>query len=460
MGGNVFRLVIVLTALTLMPLVAHATIQINDSNAGTIQNFGTTATAYFPIIGTGVCAGAHTIPTTLQAIDASSGNPPGLQLVISPTKTLTQINDGNAVVNADDVRVHAEVNGQVVSFLNFDGSCTDSSCHYLAFGTTDFYKKPVAIKLHPSTADGFCNFAFQSTGGTCPQPGPSGSIQNGIITIGLAGKNYMTFAQDNTPAPNGPDTIQITTYLIDCPARSGGLTLPTLFFTLIPGDQRVKLANTSVPPADSINSVNNVVVFATNQGTQPTIQNTDPSQGGQQAVIAGAGAGVYTISGLTNDQQYCFSLGYTNFAGYVTTDATWTNNIATAPLTSQQFCATPSQIDGFLNRSTCFVASAAYGYEWDERLEVLRQFRDQILERSSAGRAFTQWYYAWSPEAAHWLYRHQAYRGLVRFALAPAVEGARAALWLRANLWVLGVTLVLGTALMVAGLGTRRRGAA
>jgi hypothetical protein len=456
MGGNVFRLIL---ALSFLPLAAHAVPQINNSNAGTVQVFGTTATAYFPIIGTGVCAGGHTIPTTIAPIDASTGNQPGLVFSITPSKTLQQINDGNAVVNADDVRVHAEVNGQLVSLFNNDGSCTDSSCHFLAYGTTDFAQKQIAIKLHPPTGDGFCNFAFQSSGGTCPQPGPNGTAQAGVVTIGLEAKNFPTFSSDTTASPNGPDTIQVTSYLMDCPPHSAGLTLPTLFFSLIPGDQRVKLANTSIPPVDSLNSVNNVVVFVTNQGTQPTIQNTDPSQGGQQALILGAGAGVYTIGGLTNDQQYCFSLGYTNFAGYVTTDANWTSNIATSPLTPAQFCATPSQIDGFLNRSTCFVASAAYGYEWDEHLEVLRQFRDQILERSSAGRAFTQWYYSWSPEAAHWLYRHQSYRGLVRFALAPAVEGARAALWLRANLWVLGVTLVLGTALMVAGVGSRRRGA-
>ena len=137
----------------------------------------------------------------------------------------------------------------------------------------------------------------------------------------------------------------------------------------------------------------------------------------------------------------------------MTTDANWDTSLI-APVTAA--CATPSQIDGFLNRSTCFIATAAYGEEWDPRLETLRQFRDQVLERIAIGRAFVEWYYSWSPTAAHWLLANPSYKAIVRMALLPLVEGARVSLWLRANMWIFGIALLLGTAGALA-VGNRRR---
>ncbi len=282
----------------------------------------------------------------------------------------------------------------------------------------------------------FCN----PPGGTNPRPI---TLTFGLIAAGSAfhlldaGSNADTNVKSNLP---------ISIVFSDCPAGANAVVgppktflKPTLNFSLVTGDQRIKLVNNTVPLSDSVVPVTGVVVEGNTQypvSLNGTIQRVNTSVGG----------GVYTIDGLVNDIQYCFSLGYINAAGWVSTDANWTSQLQRP---SPDQCATPSQIDGFLNRSTCFIASAAYGEEWDPRLETLRQFRDQILDHFAAGRAFTDWYYSWSPSAAHWLIENPSYRTFVRVLLMPTVEMARVSLWIRANMWVFGVMLLLGTAMAV-----------
>jgi len=69
----------------------------------------------------------------------------------------------------------------------------------------------------------------------------------------------------------------------------------------------------------------------------------------------------------------------------------------------------------------CFVATAAYGSYLDPHVEVLRDFRDRHLQRYSAGRAFTAWYYRNSPPLAAYIAERPAARWLARAALTPVV---------------------------------------
>jgi hypothetical protein len=66
---------------------------------------------------------------------------------------------------------------------------------------------------------------------------------------------------------------------------------------------------------------------------------------------------------------------------------------------------------------TCFVATAAFGSSLRPQVRTLRLFRDTFLLPRSAGRAFVDWYYGWSPSAAAWLREHAFARKLVRAAL-------------------------------------------
>ena len=81
------------------------------------------------------------------------------------------------------------------------------------------------------------------------------------------------------------------------------------------------------------------------------------------------------------------------------------------------------------------------------QVQYLRAFRDRILVSATAGRAFVNWYYTWSPRAAAWLRVHAVARKLTRAMLWVPV--AFAWLSLRTNV----VLASLGFLVMFVSLG-------
>ena len=68
----------------------------------------------------------------------------------------------------------------------------------------------------------------------------------------------------------------------------------------------------------------------------------------------------------------------------------------------------------------CFVATVAFG-EGAPELDALRGFRDRVLARSGAGRAFIATYYRWGPHLAAVVERSPGLKRLTRRALSRAV---------------------------------------
>jgi hypothetical protein len=93
-------------------------------------------------------------------------------------------------------------------------------------------------------------------------------------------------------------------------------------------------------------------------------------------------------------------------------------------------------IEGFLQKSGCFIATAAFGDENARPVRLLREFRDRVLLRTVAGRGFVNWYYEWSPPAAEWLTQNPWVRIPVLIMLLPVLAVA----WLLLHpLVVLGI---------------------
>ncbi|MBW2605271.1 MAG: hypothetical protein JRE28_13315 [Deltaproteobacteria bacterium] len=61
-------------------------------------------------------------------------------------------------------------------------------------------------------------------------------------------------------------------------------------------------------------------------------------------------------------------------------------------------------------------------------MKILRDFRDRFLLVNAVGKAFVNFYYAWSPPVAGFIAKHESLRTLVRVSLLPLVGVSWAAL--------------------------------
>ncbi len=84
---------------------------------------------------------------------------------------------------------------------------------------------------------------------------------------------------------------------------------------------------------------------------------------------------------------------------------------------------TPAQ-DFATVEGVCFVATAAWGAAWTDRVAALRHFRDQYMRTSGVGAAFVQFYYANSPMLARAIATRPWARALARSALEPVTDMA------------------------------------
>jgi len=69
----------------------------------------------------------------------------------------------------------------------------------------------------------------------------------------------------------------------------------------------------------------------------------------------------------------------------------------------------------------CFIATAAYGTETASQLDILRDFRDQVLLENALGSRFVEAYYRVSPPVADFIVKNDFLRAVVREALVDPV---------------------------------------
>jgi len=77
------------------------------------------------------------------------------------------------------------------------------------------------------------------------------------------------------------------------------------------------------------------------------------------------------------------------------------------------------------NNKPCFIATAVYGSPMDKDVKLLREFRDSFLLTNTAGKAFVDLYYKYSPPVAEFISRHDTMRAVVRYSLLPLVSASR-----------------------------------
>jgi len=71
-------------------------------------------------------------------------------------------------------------------------------------------------------------------------------------------------------------------------------------------------------------------------------------------------------------------------------------------------------VTGPVPRRACFIATAAYGTDTAKEIDILREFRDEVLLPNSLGAKFVSLYYKTSPPIADFISQHEVLRTAVR----------------------------------------------
>jgi YVTN family beta-propeller protein len=95
------------------------------------------------------------------------------------------------------------------------------------------------------------------------------------------------------------------------------------------------------------------------------------------------------------------------------------NKYCVAVFNTTATVTTGTQVYGYA--PGCFIATAAYGSYLDPHVQVLRDFRDQVLLKNRVGQMFVDLYYQYSPPLAAIISRHQGLRAAARIVLTPLV---------------------------------------
>ncbi len=132
------------------------------------------------------------------------------------------------------------------------------------------------------------------------------------------------------------------------------------------------------------------------------------------------------ISGLENGRTYHVTVRSVD----------WVDNVSDFPRDGDAILAVAAQpvttvtmADLAGENGGCFIATAAYGSYQAPLVQVLRDFRDQVLLTNTPGQAFVSWYYRTSPPWAQRLAAHDGIRAVVRVLLLPLIGFA----WLTLN---------------------------
>jgi hypothetical protein len=74
-----------------------------------------------------------------------------------------------------------------------------------------------------------------------------------------------------------------------------------------------------------------------------------------------------------------------------------------------------------VNKSPCFIATAAYGSPLHPYVRILRDFRDEFLMSNKLGREFVELYYKYSPFAANFIAKNKVLKLIVQVNLLSLV---------------------------------------
>lgn len=146
---------------------------------------------------------------------------------------------------------------------------------------------------------------------------------------------------------------------------------------------------------------------------------------GTYALIYTAAADVtsYVDSGLSGGKTYYYRVSAFKSANDIPLNSDYSNEASATIYTAEVDTPSPAVAagGGGGGGGGCFIATAAFGTPMEKHVSILRHFRDSILLKTSAGRAFVRFYYDVSPLIAGKIAQNEDWRFITRCSLMPFV---------------------------------------
>ncbi len=432
----------------------HASLTISPASPYSLSSSSVVHYAAHDGSSSGLAAGFVDTAAGFKFIDltGTSSDNDLLLFDVSSTKSFGNLTSGQDVVLMATVVVNGSTQTPIPIAYAGNGYCNaagNSRCqalsgskYYAAIYSTQPSNETLRIGIYLKD---LCNAPYTAgtisgcTGGVVDAPTASAikslSIRFYLSLEDASGANVQ-LGKIGDSEENKTVTVQLENN------TSATLTCPTdLSSAYTPGDGEIFFngsAFTTTYTSSISSPVGSLIVLAT-EGT-PTTANffNDTSQIISRASDSSpTSIGGFTNTSTGNDHLYNLAVGVRDRAGVVTTAFCPTGG--GNPTTYQ---VQTSSIRGLLIQSKCFIATAAFGGARNAPVDLLRQFRDQVLLESMPGRLLVDAYYAVSPSMADWLIDNGWARGPVLAVL----------FWFEAWAWLFLHAGVLASLLLLAGM--------
>jgi streptogramin lyase len=417
-ANKVAKLVISQPDFSLAP--SPATISIPQGGSGSVTITGTSILSY---VGGVTLSITGSVPSGVT-FSAFSPNPINVPSGGTAVATFTINVAGSAATGTSTITVSGT--GGATHTTTFDLTITSGADFSLALSSSALTVGSGSSGTDTVTVTSIAGFNAPVNLAT------SGSLPAGV---------HVGFSPDPVTPPSGGSVTSTATITVDggTAAQTTAVTIVgssdslshsetlTLTITLTPDFSIGTSPNSlSINPGES--GTSDISVGSTNGFSSPVTLTyswfgTAPSgvsinlPGPVTPPSGGTATSTLTVTLASDASSGTFTLAVTGTSGALTHSANVGLTIGTATSTTTA-TTTPAG-------PACLIATATYGSELSPEVQLLRNFRDNSILKTSAGSgfmiAFNSWYYSFSPAVANYIDTHGVERGAMKALLYPAI---------------------------------------
>jgi hypothetical protein len=333
------------------------------------------------------CAERSIFPTLRLAVTVTLDQLPPNPVIAVQSGTA----GGNLVFDTSASTINGTSFTVYIPWSSLCGAANAGSCTTPNSGAT----ADITVGLRDSTTTGFAAGAFQ------------------LITVKV---RTVDPTVDTTAAPDHEDPIAVSGFSD---------------FMVLPGDEKVYVTDIwrgAVGPdtnsiikwqamriyyAEDVNSAHDFTTITYNGDNFATFNVENKDQPTDTKLSDSR------LTGLENEVPYIFNIASVDETTIVSNFLKPT--LIGDPAISKRYRATPGEVVGLLDNKECFIATAAFGSQMDDKVQLLREFRNQFLSPHLWGREFVRFYYQHSPPLAKYIAQHETLRTAVRWSLWPVI---------------------------------------